>query len=295
MVLMPAVCAFFRQAAPVSESRLTISRTWTPSLIMFSQMVANLALSPLAFWMSEPMLAASKALLSNGRSFASHRGEVEASGRITPTLPVAVFPPPVLLGLSLPQAARPSVLIAATASRASLFVRMCKSFRCYGRRFGPAGAAPWSAAGPGGSSAGRAGRYGTPTRARQQIWPPRGSGQHVWPLRGSRVAPPGVTVVYVVRDNLFLGPVGWQGQPGTWRSRFRNGSGGRPTGSSPRPAEPPSARRTGPRLGREGRGAPCGGWTRPISATLPARSGTSWWIGCPAPAATWGRTWVRSS
>src|SRR6266508_4186439 len=67
MVLMPAVCAFVRQAAPVSESRLTISRTWTPSLIMFSQMVANLALSPLAFWMSEPMLAASKALLSNGR------------------------------------------------------------------------------------------------------------------------------------------------------------------------------------------------------------------------------------
>src|SRR5215475_12664312 len=129
MVLMPACWAFFRQAVPVSESRLTISSTLTPSLIMLSQRVPNLALSPLAFWMSEVMPAASKALLSNGRSLDSQRGEVVASGRITPTLPVALVPPPPLGLLLLPHAARPSVLIVAAASSATVFMRICESFR----------------------------------------------------------------------------------------------------------------------------------------------------------------------
>src|SRR5215212_8140163 len=94
MVLMPAVCAFFRQAVPDSESRLTMSRTLTPELIMLSQIVPNFDLSLFAFWMSDSMLAASNAALSSGRSLASQRGEVAASGRITPTLPAELPPPP---------------------------------------------------------------------------------------------------------------------------------------------------------------------------------------------------------
>src|SRR5829696_442202 len=94
MVLTPAACAFFRQAPPESESRLTISRTLTPELIMLSQMVPNFDLSPLAFWMSDCRPAASNADFSSGRSLASQRGEVEASGRMTPTLPAPASPPP---------------------------------------------------------------------------------------------------------------------------------------------------------------------------------------------------------
>ncbi len=86
MLLMPAAAAFFRQAPPESESRLTIIRTWTPSLIMLSQIVPNLALSPPAFWMSDSMPASSKAFFRLGRSLASQRGDVVASGRITPDL-----------------------------------------------------------------------------------------------------------------------------------------------------------------------------------------------------------------
>src|SRR5262249_14978835 len=115
-------------------SRLTISSTWTPSLIMLSQMVLNLALSPLAFWMSELMPAVSNALFRYGRSFDSQRGEAGASGRISPTLPLAAppllgGPGPALLVLLLPHAAPPSVPIAARASSATVFLRMCESFR----------------------------------------------------------------------------------------------------------------------------------------------------------------------
>src|SRR3954452_7106300 len=99
MVLTPAACAFLRQAVPESLSRLTISSTLTPLLIMLSQIVPNLDLSPLAFWMSDCSPALSKAAFSNGRSFDSQRGEVEASGRITPTLPLEA---PLALPLPLP-------------------------------------------------------------------------------------------------------------------------------------------------------------------------------------------------
>src|SRR5689334_25300845 len=108
MVLMPAACAFFRQAEPESESRLTIRRTFTPSLIMLSQRVPNLALSPPAFWMSDWMPAESNAALSSGRSLASQRGELDESGRITPTfLPFAppLADPPEPPELELEQAA----------------------------------------------------------------------------------------------------------------------------------------------------------------------------------------------
>src|SRR4051794_1907555 len=94
MLTMPAVPAFLRQAAPESESRLTIIRTLTPSLIIESQIVPNLAVSPPAFWMSDSMPASLKAFVRLGRSLPSHRGDVVASGRITPTLPLLLLPLP---------------------------------------------------------------------------------------------------------------------------------------------------------------------------------------------------------
>ena len=83
--------------------------TATPSLIMESQIVPNLALSPPAFWMLDLRPASVNALVRLGRSLASQRGEVVASGRITPTV-LAVAPPLVLLAdelllFELPQAA----------------------------------------------------------------------------------------------------------------------------------------------------------------------------------------------
>ena len=125
MLWMPASAAFFRQALPDSEPRLTIIRTWTPSLIMPSQMLPNFAVSPSAFWMSDSMPAASKAACRLVRSLASHRGEVVASGRITPTFPVALplldsFP--LLSPLSSPQAAVPTAMSPITASEAMRFM-----------------------------------------------------------------------------------------------------------------------------------------------------------------------------
>src|SRR5690349_14402407 len=108
MLLMPAAVAFFRHALPESLSRLTIIRTWTPLLIMLSQMLPNLALSPPAFWMSDWIPASSNAFLRLGRSLASHRGDVVASGRITPTFfSLEPLEPPLepLLPLSPPHAA----------------------------------------------------------------------------------------------------------------------------------------------------------------------------------------------
>src|SRR3954462_7937227 len=122
MLVMPAWVAFFRQAEPESGSRLTIIRTLTPSLIIESQIVPNFAVSPPAFWMSEPMPASLNALVRLGRWLFSQGGEVVASGRITPTLPPLVEPlldPPVaLLLLSLlPHAESASVAAAARAAR----------------------------------------------------------------------------------------------------------------------------------------------------------------------------------
>src|SRR5450631_39870 len=107
MLLIPAAAAFLRHAPPESESRLTIIMTATPSLIMESQIVPNLALSPPAFWMSDLRPASVNALVRLGRSLASQRGEVVASGRITPTVLafVLLLLPDEPLVLELPQAA----------------------------------------------------------------------------------------------------------------------------------------------------------------------------------------------
>src|SRR5665647_488523 len=108
MLWIPAAAAFLRHAPPESESRLTIMMTATPSLIMASQIVPNLALSPPAFWMSDLRPASVNALVRLGRSLASQRGEVVASGRITPTVlafAVLLLPPDEPLLVELPQAA----------------------------------------------------------------------------------------------------------------------------------------------------------------------------------------------
>jgi hypothetical protein len=91
---MPWSCAFLMTVAADGESRLTIARTVAPSLIIWSAIVPNLALSPLAFWMSYSTPAASKAWPRNLRSNDSQRTEDAVSGRMTPTLPLGLSPPP---------------------------------------------------------------------------------------------------------------------------------------------------------------------------------------------------------
>src|SRR6476660_10020336 len=121
MLGIPAEAAFFRQAPPDSESRLTIISTETPSLIRAAQIVPNFALSPPAFWMSDFRPAAVNAFSRLGRSLASQRGEVVASGRITPTVlafaplpedPLELLPDP--LPFEPPHAATPSTRATAT-------------------------------------------------------------------------------------------------------------------------------------------------------------------------------------
>src|SRR4051794_24096194 len=124
MLVIPAAVAFLRHAAPDSGSRLTIMRTLTPSLIIESQIVPNFAVSPPAFWMSEPTPAALNAASRLGRSLFSQRGDVVVSGRITPTVPlVAPLEPPELAELLLlpPQAVSASVNTAPTAARLAHF------------------------------------------------------------------------------------------------------------------------------------------------------------------------------
>ena len=76
---------------------------------MLSQSSPNLATSPPAFWMSDSMPASSNAFCRLGRSLASQRGEVVASGRITPTLPPELAAPAV--------AASPLLRVAVAAAR----------------------------------------------------------------------------------------------------------------------------------------------------------------------------------
>ncbi len=130
MLWMPAAAAFFKQAAPDSESRLTIIRTWTPSLIMLSQIVPNFATSPPAFWMSDSIPASLNAFSRLGRSLASQRGEVVASGRMTPTLPLlppSVLPELLLELLSLPHAATASSSTTPTPATAAWCARLLLS------------------------------------------------------------------------------------------------------------------------------------------------------------------------
>src|SRR5947209_7135976 len=97
MTFTPAVLACASTAAPDGASIESMSRTFTPSLIMFWAIEANLVLSFWAFWMSDLMPAAWNAFVNSGVSNSVYRVDEVVSGRITPTwaLPLAA-PPPLL-------------------------------------------------------------------------------------------------------------------------------------------------------------------------------------------------------
>src|SRR4051812_29570248 len=86
--------------------------------------------------MSTGMLAALNAAASNGRSLASQRGEVAASGRITPALPLPFPEPPEFDPESLPQAATRSVITTRPAPAPSKRLSMACSFLGAGPRQG---------------------------------------------------------------------------------------------------------------------------------------------------------------
>src|SRR3954463_12506634 len=136
----PCCLALAITAAADGESRLTINSTLAPLLSIWSAIVENLALSPLAFWMSESTPAALNASPSNGRSAFSQRAEDCVSGRITPTfglVSVFVDPDPLLPLLlepessSLPQAATVNAsapVITAAATRVDSLCFMYSPF-----------------------------------------------------------------------------------------------------------------------------------------------------------------------
>ena len=90
MTLTPWDLAFAAIAAPLPESRFTSSRTFAPFVIACSACCCWADLSPSAFWISDSMLAASKAALRNGRSTVSQRTDDLESGSSTATLPASV-------------------------------------------------------------------------------------------------------------------------------------------------------------------------------------------------------------
>src|SRR5262245_106135 len=128
MVPMPAAFALSSTALPVPESRLTIIRTVTPPVIIWSAMVWNAALSPWAFWMSYWTPAFLNAASRYGRSAVSQRTDDLLSGRMTPILGVfaaGVLLPPVL------QADRPPIARRPTAANVRMPLRIADPFlRC---------------------------------------------------------------------------------------------------------------------------------------------------------------------
>ncbi|GAB3999670.1 hypothetical protein GCM10029992_29130 [Glycomyces albus] len=93
MVATPWALAFSMTVAPVPESRLTVTRTLTPLVSIWSAMVWKSSRLPWAFWMSYSTPAASKAASRYWRSAVSHRSEEAESGRITPMKGVSSSPP----------------------------------------------------------------------------------------------------------------------------------------------------------------------------------------------------------
>src|SRR6185312_15419072 len=95
MTGMPAAFASCSTVIDVEGSMSVMIRTLTFSWIMPCAMVWNFDLSPSAFWMSALMPASANAFCRAGRSAVSQRVDDWVSGRITPTVPLAV-PPPLL-------------------------------------------------------------------------------------------------------------------------------------------------------------------------------------------------------
>ena len=128
MVATPCDLALSSTALPVPESRLTIIRTLTPLVIIWSAMVWNAVLSFCAFWMSDSTPAASNAALRYLRSAPSQRAEDLLSGRITPIFGFLALEPPASSEeppLS-PQAAMLPVARRPTAAKVRKPLRMCR-------------------------------------------------------------------------------------------------------------------------------------------------------------------------
>src|ERR1700712_385929 len=90
MTLMPAAVACCSTAIPDVGSMESMISTLTPSPIMLCAICWKLAVLPCAFWMSDAIPAASNAAFSSGASYNVYRVDEVESGRITPTIPVAL-------------------------------------------------------------------------------------------------------------------------------------------------------------------------------------------------------------
>ena len=93
------------------ESRFTRARTLAPPVIIWSAIVAILAASPSAFWISQVMPAALQAASINGRSKPSQRSDDFESGRMNPA-----FPPAPAAAAAVVSAAAAAVVSAAAAA-----------------------------------------------------------------------------------------------------------------------------------------------------------------------------------
>src|SRR6185369_10731787 len=194
MVATPACAAFERTALPVPLSRLTIMRTLTPLVIIWSAMVWKAFLSFCAFWMSYSTPAALNAASRYLRSAVSHRAEDALSGRMTPTFAffAGVVPPVLLL---LPQADSPPRAIRPVAASRQMPLRiLVPSVGC--RRCG-------GSAQGGGSGTGR--QVCKPVaRVTQSFEPRRGAARIV--VSGNvfvarRISQDGAPAKFVVGDN----------------------------------------------------------------------------------------------
>src|SRR4051794_32290196 len=106
-------------AAPDSLSRFTIISTLAPLVIIWSAMVAILALSPSAFWMSNWTPAALNASVRYLRSAVSHRTDDFESGRITPIFPDAAPPAAVVVAPAAAVVAAAAAVVAAAVVAAA--------------------------------------------------------------------------------------------------------------------------------------------------------------------------------
>src|SRR3954452_5998751 len=90
MTLIPGAAGGCSTAAPDVGSVESMISTCTPSPIMLCAICWDFEVSPCAFWMSDWIPAASNPCFSSGASYRVYRVDDVVSGRMTPTLPVAV-------------------------------------------------------------------------------------------------------------------------------------------------------------------------------------------------------------
>ena len=90
MTFTPALSACASTPAPEAASIESMISTLEPSPIMFCAIEENLFLSPWAFCTSGVRPPSLSALVSSGASYSVYRVEEVVSGRIAPTLPLAL-------------------------------------------------------------------------------------------------------------------------------------------------------------------------------------------------------------